>query len=158
MCWNINGWTERNRKLRYDIITGLNSDVVCLVETHLLNHMTLDIEGYKTILHNRMEHHVRTRRGFGGVAFLIKTTIFEDYEVIVLDKEYDGICVLKLTNKYTNYTILIFGLYLPPENSPWGRDGLSFFAHVLSCIYQYTDVDAIYVEMLMPASAPNKTL
>ena len=36
-------------------------------------------------------------------------------------------------------------MYLPPENSPWGRDATGFMSHVLSLIYTLCKFDAVYL-------------
>ena len=43
----------------------------------------------------------------------------------------------------TIFTFVVFTLYLPPENSPWGRDATSFYSHLLTQIYLHYDADAI---------------
>ena len=35
--------------------------------------------------------------------------------------------------------------YLPPENSPWGRDATGFMAHILQLLYLHSHVSDTYV-------------
>ena len=35
--------------------------------------------------------------------------------------------------------------YLPPSNSVWGRDGVSFYNHLMSLVYRFSDADAVYI-------------
>ena len=63
----------------------------------------------------------------GLVKFLVKQSVFNSFHVRVLDKAYDGILGLELHHKDTDTSIAMFTCYLPPENSPWGRDADSFF-------------------------------
>ena len=115
MSWNINGWNDRNKQTRTDVIVGLNADVVCVIETHLLKKDSLEVDGYKTYLHNRIEHHVRTKKGYGGTAFLVKTELFEHYNVDIIDKEYDGIFVLRFRNNALLMKVYI--TFLSKENN-----------------------------------------
>ena len=145
LSWNINGWTDQNKNVRTNIIQALDCDIVCLCETHLKGDSELLIQGYKTFTHNRSEQHIRAKKNYGGIAILCKQSVFDNYKVEVVDKEYDGILMINLVDKISGYDILFIGLYLPPENSPWGRDSVSVFAHILSCLYQFEDADAIYL-------------
>ena len=145
LSWNINGWTEQNRNIRSAIIRALDCDIVCLIETHLSGDRELLIDGYRTYMHSRCEQHVRARKSYGGLAILCKQKLFDDYDIEVVDKQRDGILILNLVKKHSGYSILFIGVYLPPENSPWGRDAVSFFAHILSYLYQFEDADAVYI-------------
>ena len=40
---------------------------------------------------------------------------------------------------------MIYAVYLPPENSPWGRNATGFYSHLLGQIYLLSDKDAIVV-------------
>ena len=41
------------------------------------------------------------------------------------------------------YTAIIYACYLAPENSPWGRDAVVFYYHLLSQLYLNGEADAI---------------
>ena len=62
-----------------------------------------------------------------------------------MDKEIDGIIGVKFTNKYSGFFLMIFSCYLSPENSPWGRNDTQFYSHLISQLYIYSDVDAIFI-------------
>ena len=49
---------------------------------------------------------------------------------------------MKLKNNFTGYSLLVACCYLPPENSPWGRDSVRFFAHLLTILYMYSECDS----------------
>ena len=104
---------------------------------------TLTCDGYTPFLNNRKEKHKDAPSPSGGVAILVKNEIFNDYTVEIIDKAYDGILGIKCTNKITKFTAVIFACYLPPQNSPWGRDSSSFFAHLISEIYLHSYADFI---------------
>ncbi len=122
-----------------------NADIICIGETHLRDGDKLSLEGYEFFDHSRKSLHVRAPKGSGGVAFFIKTFIVIDYKIDVIDKSYDGIIVLQFTHKKSKYRFAIINVYLPPSNSPWGRNATAFMAHLLSNIYSLSDCDAVYI-------------
>ncbi len=68
-----------------------------------------------------------------------------DYKYDTIDKTYQGIMVITFMHKYSEYSFLLVAGYLPPEGSAWGRDAVSFYAHVLRTVYLYnSECDAIY--------------
>ena len=131
--------------MRQGIIHGINTDIISISESHLIDQNSIHIDGYNWYGYNRQELHVRARKGSGGVGFLIKSWINCEYNIEIVDKCYDGILALKLTSHSTEHTILLFSCYLAPENSPWGRDAQSFFAHLLSLIYTHIDCDYMLI-------------
>ncbi len=80
MQWNIRGWTKDNKHLRERIILSENAHIVIIVETHLNEDKTVDIEGYKCIPHNRKLRYVRAKAMYGGVCVLIKHSFLVDYK------------------------------------------------------------------------------
>ena len=48
----MNGWNNENGKLREEVVKGLNLDVVCVSETHLMYKETINIEGYVSFVNN----------------------------------------------------------------------------------------------------------
>ena len=63
----------------------------------------------------------------------------------VVDKDYEEILGIKLCNTHSDYTCIVYSCYLPPETSPWGRYGVSFFAHIMSQMYIFSDADNILI-------------
>ncbi len=45
----------------------------------------------------------------------------------------------------TDFSLLLFSVYLPPENSPWGRDATAFYSHLLSGIYSSEDINGLLI-------------
>ena len=119
--------------------------MICLQETHLNGDQTVELQGYTWFGHNRDVKHRYAKRNFGGVGVLIKSWIFNEYDVETLDRSIDGILAIKLTNKHTDYEILLICAYLPPENSNWGRDASGFYAHILSLLYLNYDCDSVLI-------------
>ena len=148
MSWNLAGWTENNKELRRAVLNhdSLRGDIICINETHLSNNIENQpfLENYTWYGHCRSVTHIRANRTQGGVGIFVHNSLFENYHVSILDKSYDGILGLLFKNKSTNYMFSIYACYLPPENSPYGRDSISFFSHLLSQIYLNNYVDASF--------------
>ena len=112
-----------------------------LTETHLPKNGILDCPGYTVYVHNRAEQHRDAPTASGGVAILVKNDLFKTYKIEIIDKSIDGILGIICKNKETHFTSILYACYLPPQNSPWGRDAPSFFAHLISELYlnKYAD-------------------
>jgi len=118
---------------------------MCLSETHLRADETIMMQGYVWYGHNRKFIHCRAPKGSGGVGILIDDQILNEYHVRVVDKIVEGIIGIEVKHKLSDFSLLIYSCYLPPENSPHGRDAVGFFTHLLNEIYMYEEVDGIVV-------------
>ncbi len=116
-----------------------------LSETHLRENETLNIEGYVSYVHNRTGLHRNAPKGSGGVGILIKRHLLQCFNTEVVDKDIDGIIGIKIVNKFSGFTCVIFCCYLPPENSVWGRDADSFFAHLTTQMYLNQESDVLLI-------------
>jgi hypothetical protein len=67
------------------------------------------------------------------------------YTYDVVDRVYDGIIAIKFKSKLNDYCLLIIAVYLPPEQSVWGRDGTGFYSHILKIMYENNDCDNVVV-------------
>lgn len=94
---------------------------------------------------NRRDIDRRAPKPLGGVGILIKTYIYDTFNVSLVDKTYDGIIGLKLEHKTTERSYIVFSCYLPPENSTRGRDSQGFFSHLLAQTYLFRESDTIIV-------------
>ena len=144
---NVAGWTELNNALRAHILINEKCDVYSINETHLSDNCTFEpqVTGYTFKGHNRSVAHKRAPKTWGGVGFLIKNSIFQEYRYTEVDKTFDGIFAIELTHKAIGTRLLLVSCYLPPENSPYGRDALSFFNHLSAlCYSQASEFDRIY--------------
>ena len=65
------------------------------------------------------------------------------FNIICVDKLYEGILCLKLTHKISLNEFLICTCYLPPEGSERGQDSDDFFNHLLNVVYRNIDCDLI---------------
>ena len=84
--------------------------------------------------------HAKAPKPSGGVVILVKQTLLIDFQVSVIDSTYDGILVLEVKHKLTQCNLVVFSIYLPPENSSAHINACTFFEH-LSTFY-------IYIQML----------
>ena len=81
-----------------DCFSYLNLDIVGVAETHLSPHDSLEIDGYKWYSHPRQSKHRHAKCFSGGVGFLVKNTIFDSFQVNLLNDSEIDILWLKLTN------------------------------------------------------------
>ena len=70
--------------------------------------------------------------------------MYDNYHISVIDTSFDGILGILFKDKITEYCFAVFWCYLPPENSPYGRDSTSFFTHLLSMLYLHSYVDSCF--------------
>ena len=104
----------------------MNFDIVGIAETHLINKQELELRNYVWYGHNRRNIHFRAKVGSGGVGFLIKKTLLNDFHVSMLDDTYEGILWLKLIHKQGGDSIVCCVCYLPPINSTRNVDSSEF--------------------------------
>ncbi len=140
----MNGWTENNEILRGKLVTYRNSDIISLNETHLKDDKKIELGGYKWEGHNRSKQHIRARKGYGGVGIFVKNSVYENYMVSVEYRDYDDMLGVLYTNKSTNYSFMVYSLYLPPETSTVFNNAPEFFDRILLEVYKRSNVDAIY--------------
>ena len=140
---NAGGWSTNNGELRKKLLKYIDSDIICINETHLQGDTTIDIEGFTFYGHNRHSTHIRAPKGSGGVDIFVRNDLFSHFNISILDKSYDGILGISIISKETEYSNAIFSSYLPPESSTWGRDATGFFTHLLAEIYTLSEYDSI---------------
>ena len=145
--WNSAGWTSENENLRQAILKTTDSEIILVQETHLANNTDNQpsLDGYKWYGHCRTVRHVNSNLTHGGIGIFVKDSLFEHFIVSVLDNSYDGILCLLFKDKVSNFCFTVYCVYLPPENSPYGRDSTTFFTHLLSLIYLHNFVDCSFV-------------
>ena len=134
--WNVNAWTINNSQLRSETIELMNFDIICITETHLPGDSNITMSNYTWFGHNRTLTHSRARRASGGVGWLIKNDLLNDYSFNVIDKSFEGIIAMECKHIATNFTMVLIGAYLPPENTNWGRESTQFFTHLIMLSYR----------------------
>ena len=112
-----------------------------MIETHLIEDKSINIDGYTWYGFNRSLKHVKAKRGSGGIGFLIKDYIYDEFKIRITDKTYDGIMALELTHKATDFNVTVIGAYLPPENSVYGRESSNFFSQLIALVYSSINSD-----------------
>ena len=143
--WNVNGWTINNSQLRSETIELMNFDIICITETHLPGDSNITMSNYTWFGHNRTLIHSRARRASGGVGWLIKNDLLNDYSFNVIDKSFEGIIAMECKHIATNFAMVLIGAYLPPENTNWGRESTQFFAHLIMLSYQSIYADFVFI-------------
>ncbi len=137
---NVSGWTQNNNSLRAAMLEHASCDICYISETHLSDNEPFepDIPGYIFRGFNRKFAHRNAPGTWGGVGFLIKRDILQQYTYKIIEKTYEGIFGLELTHNVTAINILFVCCYLPPENSPYGRDIDGFLSQLEQICYTYS--------------------
>jgi hypothetical protein len=131
--------------VRAEVIKALAPDIAVICETHLEGQLKLTIDGYDSYMHNISLQHILATRPSGGVAILIGARLQQDYEVTEIDKSVDCLFILKLEEKISSHTILVVACYLPPANSPWGRNSTGFFANITNYLHLHDNCDNVFI-------------
>lgn len=130
-------------KLKGKICTYENPDIICLTETHLSGNNEISLEGYKFFGNNRKITKKRGVKTYGGVGILVKNTVFEEYSVSVVARDYEGLIAIRLTHKISGFESILSSTYLAPAESPYGADVSGFFNRLLVLIYENSESDVI---------------
>ncbi len=81
--------------------------------------------------------HRRAHKGSGGVGFLIKDAVNEEFDITVLDDSHEDILWLGLKSKRCDVRINACVGYLSPQDSSRNVDPHDFYECLLSHIYMY---------------------
>lgn len=145
----MRGWKNDtncdNYILRYHCLDSLNLDIIGICETHLKGFNKLSVPGYQWFGQNRTKLHLNAKLGSGGVGFLIRDSIFLDFNVEILNSDVEGILWLSLKHKTDILHLKVCDCYLPPINSSRQVDGQQFFDNLLSQIYEFQNHAKIYI-------------
>ena len=124
----------------------MNYDIVGICETHLKDNQSIHLEGYRWIGSNRQHISNKAWRGSGGIGFLIRNSVFNNFDIDILDNSRDDILWVNLNRKNdTNLVIRICICYLQPERSSRGNISQEFYDHLLSQMYLYSTGDPILI-------------
>ena len=105
----------------------------------------LDIPGFKWFGQNRPLRHIRAKCGSGGVGFLVRNEILNDFDVRILDDSIEGILWLSFKNKLDESMFLSCVCYLVPVNSSYNVNANEFFNNLLIQVSQYQDIAEFYI-------------
>ena len=125
------------------MVYELDIDIIGIQETHLGDNSSNQpsLEGYEWVGHCRKTKHVKSKKTYGGIGIFIKRMLYDTYNISVIDKTFEGILGVLFKDKISDYSFTVFCCYLPPENSPYGRDSTAFFTHLLTMVYLHSYAD-----------------
>ena len=83
--------------------------------------------------------HINATGGSGGVAFLIKSVLYEDYYVTCIEQSLDGILQLRLVNKHSDMEANIIGVYIPPDTGAHAEDDDRAFQLLVDMCYELSE-------------------
>ncbi len=145
MSWKVNGSTENNNILRQCIIHHLDSDILCLCETHLEGYKSINIDDYEFISNIRKVKHKNAPKLHGSVGMLIKKDLYLNSNIFSIDNNVEGILGMPFVNMATEYNFVIFPCYIAPHDSPYGKDVIKILGHLIAQMYLFNDSDQIYL-------------
>ena len=131
--------------IRKECLEALELDIIGIAETHLLKNNYINIEGFKWYGNNRKQIHRRAPKGSGGVGIFVKNTLFEQFNVEVLDSETEGILWISLKHKVTKECLNFCICYLPPANSTRAVNAQEYFDVLMSQMYEYQSVGQVTI-------------
>lgn len=110
-----------------------------MTETHLSPQNDADavnVPGYEWYPHSRVNKHVNASIVHGGVGLLVKKDMIRLFDIDILDKSRDGLLTVRMKNKHSEFSFVIFIVYCAPEGSPWSQDITDFYGqYCLKYIY-----------------------
>ena len=118
-CINVCGLLS---KLRYPDFEEFcqSYDIVCLVESRLFSLDSFDIQNFE-ILH-LLKRKKKTKSRSGGIAVLVKVTIFE--HVKILNSCSENVLWFTVKNSLFHELVLFGTIYKPPESSSYSNIGI----------------------------------
>lgn len=124
--------------MRFSCLELTNIDILGVAENHLAGESVLSVTGYTWFGQNRKRLHVRARTGSGGIGFLVRNEIMENFHVVICDDSYEGILWIKLQDKLNKSDVLYSCVcYLPPINSTRTCDANEYFDMLINQIHIY---------------------
>ena len=98
------------------------ADFWVLVETHCRDIENIEIDSYTVYPYNRKIRNT-DRKGSGGIAIAVHKSVLENHTLTGIYKGCDGQLGLKLKHNESDFSLGIFGCYLPPDSYKYGQDG-----------------------------------
>ena len=143
------GWAQHKDTdsfiLRKEMLNHLNLDIIGIAETHLLREQVIEMDGYSWFSNNRNNIHIRAKKGSGGVGFLVKKDILEQYSVQIEDDSIEGILWLKFVSKFKKTVLHTCVCYLPPHESSRNVDADDFFDNLICQMHEYCQKEMFYI-------------
>ena len=132
-----------NSNFRREVLNYSECDILALCETFLKNGEKIETDGFKWFGHNRQTIHRRANRGSGGVGFLVRNELLENFNVTTLDTSHEGIMWLRITSKLGDFSLCCAVCYLPPHDSCRAMDSSIFFDKLMEQLYTYQNMGKI---------------
>ncbi len=93
--------------------------ILCISEGHQGKERNIKIENYEYFPHNRTVTHKDTPKMFGGIEIFVKNTIFECYNISVVNRSVKGIqCLLLVMQGYHSFAMTKFLTFPDPFPDP----------------------------------------
>ena len=141
---NVNCLSKNNGYLHEQLINYENPDKVCLTETHLKDDEIISINGYRYVGTNRPMS--TGNRGSGGIGILYKNELLNSYSAELVYHHKDNVIDLQFSCKLTQSpSVLIYCVYLPPENSHYGLENEEVLNLLTMEMYKQVETDHIYI-------------
>ena len=137
----MNGWTHLNSALRIQIIKYIQPDILSINETHAIDN-SITIPGYKIYQFNRPKSGKATR-GYGGVALAFRCEYLENKSLEITSRTIDGILGITIHDLVDNTKLIVYSVYMPPENSVKGRNCDEILGHLLGELYKHSNEHVI---------------
>ena len=95
------------------------------------------MSGYTWFGQNRTSLHFRAKKGSGGVGFLVRNILFNQFYINVCEDSYEGILWLELKDKQNSQILRACVCYLVPEFSTRNINPQDYFDRLLCQIHVY---------------------
>ena len=106
---NTGGWYGKHEQINIAFVKHYKSDIFIHPECKLKPDQSINISGYKYFGNNRIARNSRISIGSGGIGILISDLLLDDFSISNVDKVAEGIIVILLEHKTTNFKVLIKG-------------------------------------------------
>lgn len=82
-------------------------------------------------------------RKHGGVGILVRDAVYTSFAVEMCAVNSEGMLGLKLQHRTTGYETIVICNYMPPSNSPYGKDPETFFNNLLTLSFEFADSENV---------------
>ena len=114
-------------------------DLIGLAVTHLIGNSKVKMSGYAWFGQNRTSLHFRAKKGSGGVGFLVRNSLFNQFyiHVNVWEDSYEDILWLELKDKQNSQILRVCVCYLVLEISTRNINPQDYFDRLLCQIHVF---------------------
>ena len=134
-----------NKELHIKLLQYDEPDLVCVSEIHLTKDAELNVPGYNYFGVNRVSLQKAGQRGSGGTGILVKTELFEKFDISREFEILDNVIGVKLCSKSLDEKIMVFCVYLPPESSKYGKNTEMILNRLTIEVYRQVDCNHILI-------------